>query len=676
MLKLIKRYNKILLIFLGIVLMVAFLLGDVLKGGFGHLGGAKGYKLNGEEISTLQIAEAHQRLQLLKQNLPWKVAILSLDKGNEADHWVLLAEAARRAGLVGPDGEAIAYFTEEYPIEYTQGLMQQMRAKGQRMTSEEITSTLESMKQRGEQLAHVGAPQPFRDITLAGAVAEYKGIERLISAYGAAPRLGQERIVERIARQADRAVYRYVLIPIDEKQAAALPDPDEAALRAFFTQHQNLDPRGSEFGVGYILPPRVHMKWLTIDAKAVAAQVTVRTLDVEKRLRELPPDANTPAADRRAKAEAALKQEQVARIIADAETAVKAEILRVTAGLADEKLNGRTGKRLPDNWEQIKPDLAAIGVRAAQRVNEKYAISIPAFKVDSVENDWQTEVKLSSLPGIGAAVLKRERGDVPFATVALQTRELLTERDRDPSVALQTGIPLSEPLVGRDGSAYYPLITATRGASGPETLAEIRPQVIADFKRVEAYKALAARTADLLQAAKAKGLAPLAAETTVDGAPLRVENEVFAQRALGQGEQPTLATPQSKVRPWMRAVPNFLDQIVGHAEALDPTSPIAAQDADKRFFALAAPNARALALVELIGYEPLTKEMLRDEIAKAERRNLRIGENFARQSTMQGVDNPFAANINRSSLDSVDEPFSLKRMIERLKVTDMKLREE
>lgn len=673
MLKLLKKYNKILLIVLGVVLMVAFLIGDAVRG-LGKSYSGSGFKIGGRQISAEQAALGSARLDMLKGRFPELVGALELDERNRAEHWILLVEEAREAGFVGPEAEGVAFFTDEYPSYRVKRYLEAMYQQGQQPTEEQLKMVREAAKTDGEQLSRLAGPAVMRDATLAGAIAEFKGVVRLRSAYMTAARTSSQRMANRVAYQLNKAAYQYVLVPIDEQAAMQLPTPDDATLFTFFGKYKDVDAAASDVGVGYRLGPRVKLQYLTIDAAAIRSQIKVRTIDIEKKLRELTAKPDQTPEQLRAEAEKALREGIFQKIIEDAELTIKGEILRVTAPLADERVSGVSYKKLPENWESQRPNLTEIGRIAAERTGVKFGLSLPAFKVQAFEQAWNDQTALQFLPGIGQASIKRESGAISMPQLALSVRELAN--GRAVPLAVQVGVPLAEPLVGRDGSAYYLMITAARDASGPETLTEVRDRVVADYKRVQAYETLATGAEVLANRVKLDGMEVVARDTIVNGAPLKVESEVFAQRILPlRRQRPLYALPPEKERPWMKTVGNLQDLIISRAEQLDPSKPMADQDVNKRVFVISVPQQKAVAIAQLIGFEPLTSDGFRLQFDVFQKDGRRMGALWASEALQTGTDDPRIAS-NVSAINLGDQPFAFNRMIERLKVTDLKTRGE
>ncbi|MBX9735962.1 MAG: hypothetical protein K2X32_03470, partial [Phycisphaerales bacterium] len=430
---------------------------------------------------------------------------------------------------------------------------------------------------------------------------------------------------------------------------------------------RDMDAAQSDVGVGYRLPARVKLQWLTLDAAAIRSQIKVRALDVERRLREVPAKAGEDETIRRAVAEKQLNDEQFEKILVEAELVVKGELLKILASVRDERANGLSYKRLPDDWSVLRPDLAAIGKLASDRVNAKFSLKLEPFRVGAADTAWQTANDMRRLPGVGTATMKRDTRPVPLADVASALREMGPfEANNTPAFPVQLNVPLVEPLLGTDGSAYYVMFTAARGASGPETLDEVTDKVLADYRRVKAFESLASQSETLAAAAALEGLETVAAGMMINGKPAQVVTEVYSSRL-----RPNSVEPGSKMAPWMASVQDLSERILSRAEKLDPTKPMDEQDIANRVFSISVPSQRAIAIVRITGFEPLTREDYQERLAflASTQRGDGVMRTFSRQTMDAGTDDPDKVAPGAAPKIPVD-PFSYSQLKDRLKVSD------
>ena len=107
MLKVLRKYNKVILAVFGTMLMVAFLMPQAIQ----QLGKARMSRavaiMDGHKVTAKQMDVAVRELTALREffdKLGRKIP-LALDKDNRTDHWLLLSREAQQEGLVGGAGE-------------------------------------------------------------------------------------------------------------------------------------------------------------------------------------------------------------------------------------------------------------------------------------------------------------------------------------------------------------------------------------------------------------------------------------------------------------------------------------------------------------------------------------------------------------------------------------------
>ncbi|MBL0870838.1 MAG: hypothetical protein IBJ18_09715 [Phycisphaerales bacterium] len=643
------------------MLMVAFLIGDAIRPGAGGPRG-EGIEVDGKKIDGETMAISGARFQMLADTVKQVKQIFALDDRATSDHWFLLAEAARRAGLVAPEGDGRTFFVDEYPTIMLQLYMQEAQRAGQQVTEESMKNAQAAFRERGASLSNLSAAQ-MRNAKIADAASELKGILRMRQEYETLPRLGAQQAAELTARLRNQAVWQYVWLPVDPLVAEKITAPSDDELLAFFNKYRDVNAGDSDVGVGYKLGPRVKLRWLKLDMAAIRKQVKVRAVDVEKRLRESGVVAGSPdEAKKRNEVETKLRDEAAAKILADAELVVKGEVLRTTASLREERIGAMTFRQLPVDWSATRPDLAAIGALAAERVNAKYGISLKPFEVVSAEDGWKDGPALARLPGIGGSMTTGGDRQQSMDQVVLNVRELMDKANPMPSsLPLQLDVPASEPLIDAAGSAYYVLVTAVRGPSGPETMTEVREIVLKDWKMVQAYKTLAEQAPALASAAALEGLSSVASKLTVESKPAEVVTNVYMTRSGG-------VSPMEKNAAWMFRSQTLVDDIMSRAEKLDATKPLDEQDPALRYFVVQVPQSRGVAIVQIIGWEPLTKERLQREYGRVAASGRRLTQQWALEVMRSGKNDPLKTDQSLEASREPENPFTKEKLIDRMKV--------
>ena len=214
MLKFLRKYDKWILAVGGSLLMVVFLLPQAMQ----QLGGDPRDQViasyaNGS-ITLRERYDAQQDVETLKRlhpSIPY--LLLGLDpNGNEAVHWLLMAEEARRAGFIaGPEDGAqfMELAARELGRIYAQqyfgdesGLSPQMVSFVQSNFYDQLLTARQAM---------VGGAQAY-EIDLLRIESVAMGILRLHQTYFNAPRLSDVESVHFAKTQADQVAVNYAIL--------------------------------------------------------------------------------------------------------------------------------------------------------------------------------------------------------------------------------------------------------------------------------------------------------------------------------------------------------------------------------------------------------------------------------------------------------------------------------
>lgn len=601
MVKLLRKYNKWILVIGGSLLMVAFLLGQTLQQLGQGAGGGTALTVAGEDVSVVEFQQATREVDALR---PISVArgILGglgvMDETGKADstHWVLLTEAAHRAGLTGNAADAeplVPALAREFSQEI---FVREVRAGNQAPDFAKIAA-------QGEEMARASLPGSLGTRTLGDALAELRGVQRLAATYYQTPARSEARLINEGRRLADSAVVSAILIPVSEADAAAVT-VDDATVQAQYQKHRDVLAGSGEFGFGYRFPDRVKLRWLTLDPAAIGPALRPDPVEVARRARTLTTEPDP--AKRRAQAEAAVRAEKTKDVVEELRQAIKGELLKSVATLGEQ---GRY-RQVPANFTPA--DLAAVAQAATGRVREATGVELPPGTIKVDQTDWITPAEAGSLPVVGAAKLRVGQQDLDLPDLLQSLREF---EPAAPRLPLQAGVPLTEPLrvpaadaqTGqRDPEkAVYLLVAAAEKSRPPTGLDEVRGQVLADARRLAAYERLTARGAELVNLAfehPPEQLVDVIKVSHPDAAPTE---PITLSR--GRGAQPEVAGVTTEA---------FVDAVMARASALDPTKPFDDSNLGQRTLVVPVPAKQAVALVRIVEYRPLTLELYRSQIAQ------------------------------------------------------------
>lgn len=623
MLKWLRKYNSIVLVIGGVLLMVAWLLPETIS----QLGrtplGAAPLKVEGSRVSYDRYNYAQREYAALKLLLPGGA-------GTSVDHWILLTHEAGKLGLLAGKHDGPEFLQQAaremafYQLQRQNPFSRPDPAQVDQLASQYADHLMNQGVPRAMSEARLTQDEVFR------ALGKMHGVRRMLTLFAGAPRFSDRRLITEMKSADDAATVDYVFIGA-EKELASIPDPDAAALQAHFDKYKSVKPGEGEFGVGYLLPDRVKLAWLYVDKNAVQQAVKPDPVEVRKRfLKAYPtgqPPAGTTAESAMASFENAVRVEQTDKVMQAIDVAVKAEFEKATRKLE----SVGEYKKLPADWTPV--NFEKLRDTVVHRVKETTGADIPAPTVQIQAATWLTQDEVAKLPGIGGSFLRRGQNMVMFPNLVFMVRELAGANES----LLQVGVPSTDSLSAADGGQFYFEVLAARKESAPDSVDDIREKAVNDYKRIAAFEKLKARMDDFRNVAVASGLETLAKSTSPDGkGDLEIKRNVRVDgNSVGNGDT------QVNTEAFRRAV---LDA----AEKIDPMSDVSKLSPAERTVAAALPKSQGIAVATITAVSPLTVE------------RFRTGEQMTARMLLQK---------ENSTLEN--DPYSLPRLEERLKVEYM-----
>jgi len=594
MIKLLQKYNRWILVIFGGLLMVAFLLPQTLQMIGTDPATETAFVVDGRKVTVRERNDASAKMEAVARYEP----TLGFAKGGE--QWLLLNELATRAGVRGNRADGIAMIPELAQSMVTnqlQALFQQDQQRAMELFSkrEEFAkaSELELQNKANNRLVQSG------EATTADALADARGVTRLLTGYLSAPRLSEARAIAAIRKATDEATISYIVVSASEGSIAAAGDVTDAQLTEHFDKYKGLSAGTGEFGIGYLNPDRAAVQYAVIDRNQVAAKVTIDAIAVEKRLLELAKDDKTPVETKRAQVQQALRDERVTSLFAEAVSAMKGELLRAAAALPD-----RDGyKVLPTDTAALATlsDLKAAATRAMEKVKRSTGVDI-AITVMGDPAKLLTIAEVSQLPGVGQAVSRKGTVAVPVVEAIFLSRELRPESLKDRArLATQLNVPVADSFEDAARSAYFVVIRQASRSGPPATLDEIRAQATTDVRKIRAFEAMKTQAESWAISAGVLGLADLSGSISSGGytvAPIKVDVRI----SRGGGARPAEAGVTEKT---------LVEAVMSKAEQLDATKPLELADAIAKSVGVAAPAKLSVVIAEITQFSPLTIEQLR-----------------------------------------------------------------
>jgi hypothetical protein len=584
MLKFFRKYNKIILVVGGSLLMVAFLVPQALQQLGKAAAGRTIARYDGGSYSELDRQRAAAEVNAVENMLGIDKESLGIE--NE-EHWLLLVSEAKRAGFRGGLNDA-EVFINQIAGTYAQQLVSQ--SQGQIGIDEAYVQSRNALLQRRVQVG--GANTSGIDAALADLFA----IQRLRASYFAAPKMSTARAIRFADSVLDTARAQLSIVPADALLAEA-PMPSTAELEAQFEQFRDVNSGEGELGFGYRQPVGVRVEWITLDPRSIAEAVTLDPIDVRKRFEANRDRYPGEFASERANVRAELTTERVKAILADAEQEIRG---RGLDDIGSSPANPSTGLReLPSDWSENRTPLDEISEAVVVRIKDKYGVAI-AYPFVGVQNQgWLSPTDFQQLPGLGRSFVRDGLRVTPLAGMLDQIREGMPP-NADGSPRFQVGV-LDRPAFDSAEQQHYFRFLAARPAGPAPSIDEVRDQVARDLRRLRAYDLLVARADTARDTLIARG--PKAAANSIDPAAGESVVNVSDERAAPIGN-PFAGELITRVL----ASDEFRAPIMAEARKLDPLQPIDVQSLDARSLIVPVRDALAVTFSRLTGRDPLTRE--------------------------------------------------------------------
>lgn len=613
MTKSIRKYKGWLMAGFTILLMMAWLIEPGARAATDAVRHRTVATLDGAKISTADQALAMAELEAFHKVLPGLVENGLGIAERDWTHWMLLSREAEAAGYVGEAGDGAEFLPalarEMIQADYRLQMQLQMN---------QIKTIDEGVKYIVPYIQQAFGSVRLNERDMNHAMAKMRGVDRMMRAYRVSPRVSDRRAAGTAKHELDSAVADMVFIGA-ELTADQIPEPDDAALQSHLDRFKAIKPGEGEFGIGYLLPRRVKLEWLTLNHAAFEAAVELDPIEVRKRYAQ-----NTPGkypgdyATERARVEQDMRMEAAEKAIQEAHLVVQREVLQGTRQLTTD---GATKyKVLPPDWETKRPKLEAIAQVVATEM-AKAGLKIPLPEVMVRASTWTTEQELASLPGIGMSSMRQGGTTRSFTELVGWTREL---PGNEPGVVpIQVNIPSIEtPLADFSKNRYYMTILATRGESAPDGIADIRETLVKDYKRLQAFDRLKSRMDEFKTAAVSGGLEAVVT-AAMPPAP------IIADPTKKDDKKPDLKTGVRVGR--TRTTDPRIDEeavrlaVINAAAAIDPLTPYGSATAETATVAAACPKSLGVAVFRIQAYTPLTQEAFRqndDAIVREAQRNV------------------------------------------------------
>lgn len=607
MLKFFRRYKMLMLVTFGVFLMVAMLLPSGVSRLRGDPNDRVVMTVAGRSVRARDIALAAREREAATQ-LIGSIQDRSLFGlvGTSTEHWLFMTEAARSAGVLGQasDGKA---FADRLAANYAQTLWQnalnqwfQAGAQGEAPNAEDMLGAAQTGV--ANLATYVANRMRLTPDEMDLVMAKLGAIQRMQALYLSSARLSEPALRFAAARDLLQVEVEYLSIPGD-RLAGAFSEPDALTLSAHFAQYRDTKREESDLGVGYVLPPRAKIEWITLSREEFLAAAYVSDIQVRA---EYDSDPARYGPDREA-AEATIRAAQrdaaATAMVREAERVVRAELLRVRNALDSDGMF----RRLPEGW--VTPSYEALADKIRQALVEENDEPEPRWLVDPAllkrpvvtrrESSWLLRADLAALPGIGQATVRVLGRPRPFADAVLGAREINPETD----IPVQTRLPAID-LPARDeaGNEYIFTVLDARPESPADSVDDVRGTAASDYLAIQGFRRLETELSAIERIAREEGLA----STT------SLFEDIPARDGLPLSPLTVLTGRVSEsFAPDVLSDEGVKAEILKRARALDPTRLTSDLPVTETVFALAAAKSRAVVVVRITRVQPATIERFR-----------------------------------------------------------------
>lgn len=629
MLKLLTKYKQYMLVVFSALLMVAFIVpqANMLIGGSPEK--RKVATVNGVKVTAEEMDHAVREYEALKSLLE----PMQLGRGmnlpeqyfgvKDYKHWYLMTRAAKDAGFM-----ATAADGEEFERDLRDGLVrtysmqiaitsafQKMGVPGSMLTREFLQRYAGMVMQTPEQQKEIetetnrliellmprvlGAGASAGRLTqnqLLEVFAKANSVGRMQTTWREISRVSDKRTVANAEKSAELVYVDHMLMS-GASLAPQAPEPAADTIQKLFQQHREKFKGSGEHGFGYRLPQRVKLEWMKIDRAAIGSTIEVDPVEANMHFRQNSQLFPRTFAEERPRVEEELRRRKVDTIASAIDKAFRAEALRLMGKV--EKKDGLVV--LPADWSTRMPRMEQLAQLVVADVKQTANVTIPLPTVVVKGDKFLTENDLLGLPDLGNARVRVGSREIPFPQFALKVRELTTDTD----IALQSGVIYTDGYAeDAAGNRYYLTVLEARQDEPPQTLDEVRDQVVLDAKAIEQFAALVASSEQYRITAANEGFEAASRQFTENNpgasSPL-IRRKLEVSSASVRAGDPTFN------------VPAYRNAVLQAAQGLDINKMVVDQPADPRTISVVLDDSLSVAIVQLVGRAPLTVERMRSQ---------------------------------------------------------------
>ncbi len=551
-------------------------------------------------ITAGESERAQREFEVLKNLAPVFVQNqLAIESGV---HWQLLVREAERAGLVGEAGDGMEWMSKELPE--TEAMLRLMGQYTQQYGEQLATQLLSMPSMTQPTIDQVKSDMVTLRPRLAGdgrmtldqfdaAVARLRGVVRLLNAYNRAARISDKQVVSD-ARQLAESVLADVIIVPASRIATDAPTPSEVEVVGHYETFRTVKPGEGDRGFGYVQPERVKIEYIEISRTNVGQTILLDPIAVNKYYQQHRSEFPGEYAAERIAVEKKLRDTRTDEILQQWDSVYKLRVKSALRGVASD-----AGYRmLPADWASKRPTLETLARDVTQTVSETTGVPLAVPTVRVLARDWTRLDKVAEVPVLGKATFAVGTRQATISQVLYSMHEFAP----DSSLGFQAMVPFDQYLSAENGDRIYICVLDHRAPGAPESLDEVRTQVVRDLRLSWAFDQLGTKLPELKAKAAAEGLEAVGKlyESPAAGAAL---TPIVNVRVQGAG------ISDSRVRALNE--PAVCEALMSAAAQLGMLTAPTPETLAQRTHAFELPKSLSVAVVQLTYPRPFTKEDLR-----------------------------------------------------------------
>jgi len=592
MLKFFRKYNKWILSIGGSILMIAFLVpygaGQMINQPTDEPIGT----LAGQELTIADRVYASDQMQAISS--VWPPLLMGLDRGQDpALRWLLIVHEAKAMGLSASNAQINARINS-VPKDVS---------KGKNLVAEAAGNVGRN---------HDFVYEAFRNLIT---------IEQYINLISG----GDVRLTKPLLRRFISDFTSTVKVSLIEVSSSTLldkaPKPTQEQLEKLFEKYsKNFKGEGEPYGFGYKYPDRVKLEYLAVPIDRVIKTVQVRDEEIysyyQKNKQEFAvpasgatPDSSGPQLTRvreykevRAQIENKLRGIKARQLAEEMVQLAQNMLARDAAAVPDDNRgyrNVEAGRKR--GWKPMPFD------EVIKRIEKQFGVLPDYYRHDK---NWLDRDALGLLKGLGAATLppmpSNPEVSPPFVITEAGIKGggfdyIGSARSFSPKGhplikhRLQKDLP-SKPLQGADGSRYLVRLRDVAPSGEPESLDEVRQEVVSDARRLNAYEMLLNERDQWARRAAKEDFEKIAKELKASV----LTPTAFTRRMMFSPKQAPNVVPIGQSN-------EFVDQVWTQAQQVELAGGVEKASMPQRTAAVKVDTKQSIYLVRIDELKPMTK---------------------------------------------------------------------